>query len=187
MPVGALLVEVAARLRTGAAITTAWEQTLRDRPDAPAELTALGQVDSGAFGAGAGWKGDRVLSGRRQAARTGPRAEAVAGAVAAVRVAEHLGAPLADVLDSCAQGVAEAEEAASSRRTALAAPRATARLLTWLPAAGLLMGAALGADPMVLLDGDWGTACLLSGVVLLVLGYRWTSTLVRAAERTGSR
>ncbi|UFU07135.1 type II secretion system F family protein [Ruania halotolerans] len=188
-PVGALLVEVAARLRTGAAISVAWDHTLRNRPDVPAELAALAHP-AGRPGPGAAGTSDRrgVRRGIGNSAdRSGPRAQAVAGAVAAVRVAEHLGAPLADVLDSCAHGVAEAEEAASGRRTALAAPRATARLLTWLPVAGMLMGAALGADPLVLLDGSWGTVCLVGGIVLLVAGHRWTTSLVRVAERAGSR
>ncbi|UFU03402.1 hypothetical protein LQF12_01980 [Ruania suaedae] len=173
-PVGAILVEVAARLRTGAAVQTAWQETSRRHGDLPGALREL-----------AGPSGGRPE--REPRGEGGPRADAAAGALAAVRMAERLGAPLADVLESCARGVAESEEAAAGRRTALAAPRATARLLGWLPLAGVLLGVALGVDPLpILLDGGWGTACLLGGVVLMVVGHRWTKALVGIAERTGS-
>lgn len=180
-PVGTVLVEVAARLRTGASVRSAWLETCERHDDVPAPLRELaGLPTSGA---------EARLGGviRRGEARSpGPREDAVAGAVAAVRLAERLGAPLADVLESCAQGVAEAEEAAVNRRTALAAPRATARLLGWLPLTGVLLGVVLGVDPVgVLLDGSWGTVSLVLGLALMVAGHRWTGVLVAAAERAG--
>ncbi len=164
LPLGAALVEVAARLRTGMDLPRAWRATLAGQPGAPATLAEL----AGSL-------------------RAGPRADAVAGARAAVAVAERLGAPVADVLECCAQGLAEAEEGAGQRRTAMAAPRATARLLAWLPLAGLGLGVLLGVDPVaVFADGGAGTASLLLGLALVLVGRRWSAVLVRRAERAGS-
>ncbi|QOR71349.1 hypothetical protein IM660_03345 [Ruania alkalisoli] len=183
-PVGTVLVEVAARLRTGASVQAAWRETCERYQDVPGPLRELagttgpGVIGPGAPAAGAG--PGALASG------ASPRTDAVAGAVAAVRMAERLGAPLADVLESCAHGVAEAEEAAANRRTALAAPRATARLLAWLPLAGVLLGLILGVDPTgVFLDGSWGTVSMALGLALMAAGHRWTGALVAAAERAG--
>lgn len=163
LPFGSVLVEVAARLRTGAALPEAWRATLAGQPGAPATLAELAR-----------------------AVPAGPRADAVAGAHTAVAVADRLGTPVADVLECCAQGLAEAEEGAGQRRTAMAAPRATARLLAWLPLAGLGLGVLLGVDPVaVFADAGLGTACLLLGLVLMALGRRWSAALVRRAERAG--
>lgn len=164
LPLGAALVEVAARLRTGMDLPRAWRTTLAGQPGAPATLAELAED-----------------------LPAGPRADAVAGARATVAVAERLGAPVADVLECCAHGLAEAEEGAGHRRTAMAAPRATARLLAWLPLAGLGLGVLLGVDPLaVFADGGAGTASLLLGLALVLLGRRWSAVLVRRAERVGS-
>ena len=164
LPFGSVLVEVAARLRTAAALAEAWQATLAGQPGAPATLAELaGSVPAG------------------------PRADAVAGARTAVAVADRLGTPVADVLECCAQGLAEAEEGAGQRRTAMAAPRATARLLAWLPLAGLGLGVLLGVDPIaVFADAGLGTASLLLGLALMVLGRKWSAALVRRAERAGN-
>ena len=164
LPLGAALVEVAARLRTGMDVPRAWRTTLAGQPGAPATLAELA---------------DRLPAG--------PRADAVAGARTAVAVADQLGAPVADVLECCAQGLAEAEEGAGQRRSAMAAPRATARLLAWLPLAGLGLGVLLGVDPLVVFaDGGLGTASLLLGLLLMLLGRRWSALLVGRAQRAGS-
>src|SRR5699024_4261751 len=153
----------ATRMRTGADAHTSWREALADEPGTPSDLAELAE-------------------------RTGPgaRRDAVAGARAAVGVAERLGAPVDDVLECCAQGRSEAEEAARQRKTALAAPKATARLLTWLPLAGLGLGMVLGVDPIaVFTDGAAGTACFVLALVLTWVGRRWSTALVRQAERAG--
>jgi tight adherence protein B len=64
----------------------------------------------------------------------------------------------------------------------LAGPRATAGLLAVLPVLGLLLAAALGADPLfVLLHTPLGLVCLVTGVGLDALGVLWTNRLVRRA------
>ncbi len=51
-----------------------------------------------------------------------------------------------------------------------------------LPVVGLLLAAALGADPLsVLLHTSLGLVCLVTGVGLDALGVLWTSRLVRRA------
>jgi tight adherence protein B len=65
-------------------------------------------------------------------------------------------------------------------RAAVAGPRASALLLAGLPVLGLLMGAALGADPArVLLRTPAGAGVLTAGVVLDLLGLVWTLLLTR--------
>lgn len=119
------------------------------------------------------------------AAAVGTRA-AVA-VVAAARLSHELGAPPAAVLDAVLAGAEADSEADGRRRAALAAPRASARVLAWLPALGLLLGLAMGVDPVaVLLDGGAGTVALLTGVTSSALGTLWTRRLVAAAERAAA-
>ncbi|WP_163544638.1 type II secretion protein F [Occultella kanbiaonis] len=201
-----MLVEVAARLRSGSDVESAWERALAStgmagpasaadpvvhslavRPRPPAARASAGADES--------WMaGDRGPSGvpgplAELAERVGHGADEaqVAGAIAACRIAHRVGTPLADVLERCASGLVESAEAASARRAALAGPRSTARLLAWLPLAGVLLGTGLGADPLgVLLGGGIGGWCLVLGVGLVVVGRRWVATLVRRAERAGA-
>ena len=113
-------------------------------------------------------------------------ASQAAAVIAAGRLASVLGAPLAQVLDQVAGALVSAAEADGERRAALAGPRATARVLTGLPILGVVLGAAVGADPVgVLLGGGIGTVALLAGVGLLVIGRWWISRLVRVAARAG--
>lgn len=119
---------------------------------------------------------------REQHAR---RARAV---VAAGRLAAELGTPLGPVLDRVARTLETDEELDADRRAALAGPRSTATVLRWLPVLGVVLGAALGADPVgVLLDGGLGAASGLGGAVLLGVGHVWTRRLVVAAETPGDR
>lgn len=106
------------------------------------------------------------------------------GDLAAVySVAVETGAPLAETLRSVAGGLRDAAEVASEVRVAMAEPLATARLLGWLPAAGVPMGALLGADSAgVLLDDPIGRTCLVGGVVLIGAGRIWSRRLARAAR-----
>ena len=56
-------------------------------------------------------------------------------------------------------------------------------MLAGLPALGLLLGAALGADPLhVLLHTGPGLGCLLIGGLLEGAGLWWALRIVRGAE-----
>lgn len=155
-----------------------------DESGVPVALLDLaGRLGGGPRSAG------RPVAGRRAGPRLGNRAErasargALAGVVAACRVTRATGAPLAEILDRSAAGIAESARAAGARTVALAGPRATGRLLGWLPLLGLLLGAAVGADPVgVLLDGGLGTVCLVVGTAFLVGGWCWVLREERRAE-----
>lgn len=102
---------------------------------------------------------------------------------AAWEVATVVGAPLAEVLRSLAESLQDAASAADDVRVALAEPTGTARLLLWLPFAGLLLGFALGFDIVgVLTSNPAGTACLVSGAALVLIARWWTGRMVRRAQ-----
>ena len=119
-------------------------------------------------------------------AEAGHRAAGVPGAVASCRLSTALGAPLADILQTVAGGVAESGRAEASRRAALAGPRSTARLLACLPVVGLGLGMLVGADSAsLLLDGGLGSAVGALGIGLMVVGHLVTRRLIRAATAEG--
>ncbi|WP_062304888.1 type II secretion system F family protein [Demequina subtropica] len=106
--------------------------------------------------------------------------------VAAAGLAERTGAPLAAMLLAIARAAADQRESEALRRAALAGPRLSARVLAWLPLAGIGMGAlvdprtlgVLGATPL-------GWALLALGAVLTWAGRAWTRRIVRRAEEVG--
>jgi tight adherence protein B len=56
-------------------------------------------------------------------------------------------------------------------------------LLALLPAFGLAMGSALGADPLDVLAGTpLGLGCLALGLMLETAGLLWTARITRSAE-----
>ena len=173
------MTEVATRLHAGAAVEEAWSRTLA-RSGVPADEGGA----SGIAAAGVPLALARLTTSPR---RLGPGAEAALPAtVAACRLTHEIGAPLAQVLERSAHGLTEAGQARAARAVALAGPRASARLLGVLPAAGVLMGAAVGADPVAfLLGGGAGTACLIAGTSLMVVGHRWVAALERSARLAG--
>lgn len=102
-------------------------------------------------------------------------------------IAEASGCPLADVLTRFAAQLEVEDDADAARQTALAGPKATVSLLTWLPLMGLGLGIALGVDPLAILLGTpWGLAALAAGAVLTVAGRLWSARLVAAAAGAGA-
>ena len=82
------------------------------------------------------------------------------------------------------QGLRENEELRNTLQAELAGPRATAAVLRWLPAIGLLMGIAMGAEPIEWIFGNpMGLVCLVTGATLSVLGSLWSRRMVRAVEQ----
>ncbi|WP_347877100.1 type II secretion system F family protein [Streptomyces albus] len=129
--------------------------------------------------------GGDVAGALRQAARW-PGAEGLAGVAACWQAAADTGAGLAGGLDRVAAALRAEREQREDLRAQLEGTRSTAALLALLPAFGLLMGSALGADPLrVLLHTPAGLACLLTGAVLEFAGLAWTGRIVRAAEKAG--
>ena len=105
---------------------------------------------------------------------------------ACLDIAEASGCPLADVLTRFAAQLEVEDDADAARQTALAGPKATVTLLTWLPLMGLGLGVALGVDPVaVLLGTPLGLAALAAGLVLTAAGRVWSARLVSAAAGAG--
>lgn len=101
-------------------------------------------------------------------------------------IAEASGCPLADVLTRFAAQLEVEDDADAARQTALAGPKATVSLLTWLPLMGLGLGIALGVDPLAILLGTpLGLAALAAGIALTVAGRVWSAKLVAAAAGAG--
>ena len=112
-----------------------------------------------------------------------PGAEGAAGIAACWQVSSSSGAGLADGLDRVAEGLRAERSLAESIGAELAGPRSTAGLLAALPLFGLLLGIALGADPLrMLLHTPGGLVCLFGGALLEWAGLAWTARIARGAE-----
>ena len=100
-----------------------------------------------------------------------------------MRMSESAGAPLATSLERAAEHAEERIDALLGRQSALAAPRATGRILSWLPLLGLGLGVLMGSDPVGVLTGSvLGALTGLLGLGLAFAGRRWTAALVHRAE-----
>ncbi|MFD3423946.1 type II secretion system F family protein [Streptomyces decoyicus] len=148
-------------------------------------LLAAGAPGLGAAGsavvAAARYGGD-VARALREAARL-PGAAGLTGMAACWQVAVEGGAGLASGLERIAAGLRAQRDQRDELRAQLAGPRATALMLALLPVGGLLMGSALGADPLrVLLHTPAGWGCLAVGGLLEWCGVAWTVRIVAAAE-----
>ncbi|MFJ3922770.1 type II secretion system F family protein [Streptomyces sp. NPDC090022] len=171
---GAAVGELRAGAQPGQALSAALRRTVTG-PGGPGPREA-GVLAAAAFG------GD-VAGALRQAARE-PGAQGLAGMAACWRVSVDGGAGLAAGLERLEGALRAERDRQESLRAQLAGARSTAVVLALLPVVGLLMGTALGADPLrVLLHTPMGLGCLLVGGVLEVLGLVWCRRIVRAGER----
>lgn len=186
---GVLALEVATRLRSGMSVERSWDLTLtrhgvpvtypvlddEGRPRALVELDSRSGLVATLT--------DIVLGRPRLTALT---RVALPMLLAASVVTHRTGAPMADVLDECAEGLTEAGEAHSARNIALSGPKSTAMMLAWLPVLGVFLGTAMGADPLGFLTGHpLGRLCLLLGVLLEVGGLVWVRKLVTSTQAEG--
>lgn len=177
---GAAMVEVATRLRSGATVAAAWEKTLRahgftgadvilDDQGVPGVLTRLASAGA--------WE-------RRQAGITKLAASSLPAVIAACRLGHRSGAPLADVLDQCAEGIIESTEAVSAREVAMAGPETSAYMLAYLPLVGLAFGYLIGVDPFSFFTSSLvGRLVLLAGLGIEVVGVVWTRRMIAAARK----
>nr|WP_314224993.1 type II secretion system F family protein [Streptomyces sp. DSM 40713] len=154
----------------------------------PGEALRRAAQDSGGLGsaqpsvlAAARFGGD-VPKALAVAARQ-PGADGLLGLAACWRVAVDQGAGLAAGLDRLEAALRTERDQRADLRAQLAGPRATVVMLAGLPVLGLVLGAALGADPLhVLLHTGAGLGCLLVGGVLEGVGMWWALRIVRHAE-----
>ncbi|WP_151477823.1 type II secretion system F family protein [Streptomyces albicerus] len=154
----------------------------------PGEALLGAARDSGGLGdaqavvlAAARFGGD-VPGALTDAARR-PGAEGLLGLAACWRVAVDRGAGLAAGLDRLEAALRAERDQRADLCAQLAGARSTAVLLAGLPVLGLLLGTALGADPLhVVLHTGAGLGCLLVGGVLEGVGLWWALRIVRGAE-----
>ncbi|MFF8643435.1 type II secretion system F family protein [Streptomyces sp. NPDC015345] len=159
----------------------------------------FGRGGAGGFGLGKGGVGERDGAGRGAvlaAARFGgdvpgalveaarePGAEGLLGLAACWRVAVDRGAGLAAGLERLEGALRVERDQRADVNAQLAGARSTAAMLAGLPVLGLLMGSALGAEPLrVLLHTGAGLGCLVAGGVLEGAGVWWALRIVRGAE-----
>ncbi|MEN2739493.1 type II secretion system F family protein [Microbacterium sp. X-17] len=184
---------LAVLLDAGISPRSAWEYVAAEAAHPAvvraATLVAAGIPPSEALAAAAktGRVGDGpALPARRGRVGGGGGDAGVAAVAAAWAVAEHAGASLAPALRGAAEVLRDRAGAERHIATALAGPRATARLMSWLPIVGVVMAYAIGVDVIgTLVSGPLGWMAAGSGCVLLIAGRSWTRTLVRSASREG--
>lgn len=201
LPLVVLVQQLAALLRGGRGTSRLWEELwLVHASRSSGEAAAPAQAGSGVASLSA--TSLKVLAAARAASSVGNSpAEAIRGTAAqsypsrgsserrvwmelaaCLDVAESSGCPLAELLARFAAQLEAEEDAEAARQTALAGPKATVRLLSWLPLLGLALGMALGVDPLgILLDNPWGIATFATGLLLTAAGRIWSSKLVAAA------
>ncbi|MFF5283598.1 type II secretion system F family protein [Streptomyces sp. NPDC013171] len=155
----------------------------------PAQALSFAARETGALGAAeapvlaaARFGGDVPEALRRAARQDG--ADGLAGMAACWQVAVDGGAGLADGLDRLEAALRDHREQRDRLRAELAGAWATVTVLALLPAAGLALGAALGAHPLrVLLHTPAGLGCLAVGGALEAAGLWWAARIVRGGER----
>ncbi len=102
---------------------------------------------------------------------------------AAWSISQQTGSGLAEVLENLADGYRRTVEVRRALAVELAGPRATARLMSLLPAIGVGFAMMLGADPLRwFITSLTGTVCLLAGIALNVAGFWWLHALVKRVE-----
>jgi tight adherence protein B len=167
------LVELAdalsAELRAGAAPRQALWRASRDEPRFAAVAAAARSP-----------AGDVVLALHDLA--NVPGGAAAADLATAWVVCEAAGGRLAAPVARLSGGWRDEEQVRREVKAQLAGPRATAVLLAGLPVLGLMMGAALGADPLALLrQPSMALIVLVPGLLLDGAGLLWTARITRRA------
>jgi tight adherence protein B len=161
---------VGAELRSGATARDALKTASHDLPGIE-HLEAVAAAPHG----------DVVLALRATAERSG--GAGLERLAACWQVSERSGSGLASSVSRLAATLRDEEQVRREVAAQLAGPRATSVLLALLPAFGLLMGSALGADPLdVLVGTPLGLGCLVLGLMLETAGLLWTARITRRAE-----
>lgn len=123
------------------------------------------------------------VPGALRRAAGAPGAEGLRGVAACWQAAAEGGAGLAEGLDRVAVALRAEQRSRAELAAELAGPRSTAGLLAGLPLVGLLIGGAIGAEPLrVLLHTPVGLGCLVLGGLLEWGGMAWTGRIVRGAR-----
>ncbi|PRA05962.1 hypothetical protein CQ019_00625 [Arthrobacter sp. MYb229] len=101
-----------------------------------------------------------------------------------LRVSERSGASLAEVLERLADDLEADLVATQAFDAAMAGPKATAKLLTWLPLVGFGAGILLGIDVQGALATSWAAQLsVVLGLALWLLNRLWCRYLLRTTTR----
>lgn len=197
VPMTVVVQQLAALLKGGRTPSRLWDELWMvysgEGPSGPGDQPGLTRASSSmlAVARAAAMRGSPVADAIRAAAPaafTGSqgRERRIWGELAACfDIAAASGCPLAEILTRLAAQLEMEDDADAARQTALAGPKATVTLLTWLPLLGLGLGIALGVDPLsILLGTPFGMTALAAGVALTVAGRIWSARLVRSAIGT---
>jgi tight adherence protein B len=166
----------------------AWVRRVAQRRDAAARSRTLDDLSALAADLRAGLPpvevADTFATGAvsRAAVRSGRR---IGELIAAVwRLADHTGAPAADLVERIESDARAADRARASAAAEAAGSQATALLLAALPAGGIALGYGMGADPLrILLHTPLGGACAVTAVLLQLAGLLWADRLASGPAR----
>ncbi|MEL4358315.1 MULTISPECIES: type II secretion system F family protein [unclassified Luteococcus] len=157
---------VAGQLRIGAVPSVALVSAATDSPcmERPAATQAIG----GDVGRALRVAGDQ------------PGRDGLVSLARAWELGERTGAPIAELALQVSDQIRQESAARRLIDAELAGPRATARLLAFLPVVGILMGRLSGGDPVGFLTRSLpGQLCLTGGVLLACAGVLWTEHMAR--------
>lgn len=114
-----------------------------------------------------------------------PLALAVVRIGRAWELADRHGLPLAEVIDAVRSDLENRARFARGVHARMAGPRSSALVLAALPVLGVLLGVAMGANPLaVLFGGGIGGILLVLGSGLTTAGVLWTARLTGEAVST---
>ena len=95
-------------------------------------------------------------------------------------VAETFGGPVAKTLRRQAEVVAQMAAANRSLEVAFATPKATSRLMLFLPPGGFLFGQLIGLNPVpVIMHNPVAQLSLIVGVALQIAGVFWSRSILK--------
>ena len=95
-------------------------------------------------------------------------------------VAEVFGGPVARTLRRQAEVVAQMQAAIRSLEVAFATPKATSRLMLWLPPGGFLFGQLIGLNPLpTIVHNVVAQISILLGAFLQIAGILWSRNILK--------
>lgn len=101
-----------------------------------------------------------------------------------LKLSERSGASLAEVLERLADDLENAVVAQQAFEAAMAGPKATTKLLTWLPLVGFGFGLLIGIDVLQTLATSWlAQLSVLIGAVLWLVNRLWCQHLMTQTSR----
>ncbi|WP_288866066.1 type II secretion system F family protein [uncultured Corynebacterium sp.] len=124
----------------------------------------------------------RIAHQARTGARLEPRVPELERLGVLWTLSVSRGVPLAKLIAALRDGIDHANRHRDATRAALAGPQTTAAVLAALPAAGVLMGTAMGASPVAFLTGGGlGGVLLVVGTALVCAGVLVSGQIIQGA------